>query len=330
MMAEAKPKVAFYWCASCGGCEEAVVDLAEDLLKVVEAVELAFWPVALDFKREDVERLPDGSLAAAFINGAIRLSEHEEMAHLLRRKAQLVIAYGSCAHLGGVPGLANLHDRGSIFQYVYRDAPSVANPEGVFPQERFPAEEGELELPAFWDTVKALDQVVEVDYYVPGCPPTPKVTRAAIEALFGEGELPPKGTVLGAGTRALCHECPLNETKPDKLLLEGFKRVHEVIPEPNKCLLAQGLICLGPATREGCGALCISANMPCTGCFGPLDRVRDYGGKALSEIASILNSNDEGEIERALEKVADPVGTFYRYSLPKSFLGRRIRRGDRP
>ncbi|MGQ9734443.1 MAG: oxidoreductase [Candidatus Bipolaricaulia bacterium] len=321
-----KPKVAFYWCASCGGCEEAVVDLAEDILKVVEAVELAFWPVALDFKREDVEKLADGSLAAAFINGSIRLSEHEEMAHLLRRKAQVLIAYGSCAHLGGVPGLANLHDRGSIFQYVYKDAPSVSNPAGIYPQERFSANEGELELPAFFDTVKALDQVVEVDYYVPGCPPTPKVTLAAIEALFG-GELPPqKGTVLGAGTRALCHECPLNETKPEKLLLDGFKRVHEAIPEPNKCLLAQGFLCLGPATREGCGALCISANMPCTGCFGPLDRVRDFGAKALSEVASILNLNDEQEIEKALERMVDPVGTFYRYSLPRSFLKRRIKR----
>ncbi len=64
-----KPKVALYWCASCGGCEEAVVDLAEDLLKVVEAVDIVFWPVALDFKKSDVESLPDGDIAVSFING---------------------------------------------------------------------------------------------------------------------------------------------------------------------------------------------------------------------------------------------------------------------
>ncbi|HJW75296.1 MAG TPA: oxidoreductase, partial [Thermoleophilia bacterium] len=52
-----KPKVAFYWCASCGGCEEAVVDLAEDVLTVVDAVDIVFWPVALDFKVSDVEAL---------------------------------------------------------------------------------------------------------------------------------------------------------------------------------------------------------------------------------------------------------------------------------
>ena len=82
-----KPKVAFYWCASCGGCEEAVVDLGEDILKVVEAVDILFWPVALDFKRKDVEALQDGELAATFINGAVRSTEQEEMTELLRKKS---------------------------------------------------------------------------------------------------------------------------------------------------------------------------------------------------------------------------------------------------
>jgi len=56
----AKPKVAIYWCASCGGCEEAVVDINEDILKVAEAVDFVLWPVALDFKKKDVEALKDG------------------------------------------------------------------------------------------------------------------------------------------------------------------------------------------------------------------------------------------------------------------------------
>src|SRR3990172_9325205 len=101
-MAE-KPKVAFYWCASCGGCEEAVVDLAEKVLDVVAAVDIVFWPVALDFKVEDVERMEDKSIAVSFINGAVRLSEQEEMAKLLRRKSRLVGALGGCSHMGGVP-----------------------------------------------------------------------------------------------------------------------------------------------------------------------------------------------------------------------------------
>ena len=100
-----KPKVAFYWCASCGGCEEAVVDLAEKILDVVAAVDIVFWPVALDFKKADVEAMEDGSILAAFVNGSIRTTEQEEMAHLLRRKAKVLVAFGSCAHLGGIPAL---------------------------------------------------------------------------------------------------------------------------------------------------------------------------------------------------------------------------------
>jgi F420-non-reducing hydrogenase small subunit len=87
--------------------------------------------------------------------------------------------------------------------------------------------------------------------------------------------------------------------------------------------MAQGLVCLGPATRGGCEARCIQGNMPCTGCFGPVSRVRDYGAKALSAVASLADSNDEAQIVRILEAVPDPVGTFYRYSLPAALLQRK-------
>ncbi|HYM40278.1 MAG TPA: oxidoreductase [Thermoplasmata archaeon] len=315
-----KPKVAFYWCASCGGCEEAVVDLAEGVLDVVAAVDIVFWPVALDFKVTDVEALPDGGITVSFINGAVRLSEQEDMVRLLRRKSKYVIAFGSCSHLGGIPGLANLWDRRSIFEWYYHKAPSVADGGSQEPRERVEVPEGTLELPAFWDVVKSLDQVIDVDYYLPGCPPTPKLIGNAVTALL-KGELPPKGAVL-AGTRALCHECPLNETKPEKLLIKELKRVHLTKVDPEKCLLAQGVLCLGPVTRGGCEALCVKGAMPCTGCFGPTDEVRDQGAKGISYLASILDFDDEADIRRAMEAVPDPVGTFYRYALPRSILMR--------
>ena len=318
-----KPKVAFYWCASCGGCEEAVVDLAEGILDVVGAVDIAFWPVALDFKRRDVEALDDRALLATFINGAIRTTEQEEMAHLLRRKSQLLIAFGACAHLGGIPGLANLWDRESIFRRAYLESPSTVNPNGTFPQTRSEEDGHRLTLPGFYDTVRSLDQVVPVDYYLPGCPPTPKIIVQAVQTLLS-GALPPPGMVL-APDRALCEECPRKESRPEKLTTSTFKRPHQVLIDENTCLLAQGLLCMGPATRAGCAALCVQGNMPCTGCFGPTSRVRDHGGKALSALASIVASNDAGEIERILAQVPDPIGTLYRYSLPSSLLRRRRR-----
>lgn len=316
----AKPKVAFYWCASCGGCEEAVVDLAEGILDVVAAVDIVFWPVALDFKREDVEQMADKEIDVCFINGAVRLSEQEEMVKLLRRKSKLVIAFGSCSHLGGIPGLANLFERQELLDRAYREVPSLeAN--GAIPQTHIQVPEGELELPAFYDSVFTLNQVVDVDYYLPGCPPTPELLANAVQAVL-KGELPPKGTVL-APDKALCEECDRNETKPEKLLIKDIKRVHEVEIDPEKCLLAQGIVCMGPATRSGCGAKCINGNMPCTGCFGPTSRVKDQGAKALSAIASIVDYNEDIDIERIMQKLVDPAGTFYRYGVPASLLYRK-------
>ena len=322
----AKPKVAFYWCASCGGCEEAVVDLNEDLLKVADAVDIVLWPVALDFKRKDVEALGDGEIAVSFINGAIRLEEQEEMVKLLRRKSGLVVAFGSCAHLGGIPGLANFWTRDTIFQRAYKEVPTVENPEGITPQLKTAVDVGELTLPEFYDTVKTLDQTIPVDYYLPGCAPPPDLIMNAVNAIL-KGELPEKGAVL-APEKALCDTCPLQETKPEKLSIKQIKRPYEIKIDPEKCFLEQGLICLGPATRSGCGETCIKANMPCRGCFGPVDGVVDQGTKALSMIASILGIAEEDkmteeDVKKLIDGIADPAGTFYRFSLPASLLRRR-------
>lgn len=315
-----KPKVGFYWCASCGGCEEAVVDLAEDILGVVEAVDILFWPVALDYKRADVEALSNEELAVSFINGAIRSSEQREMVELLRQKSKLVVAFGSCAQMGGIPGLANLFDRDEMMHEVYFKSPSVINTEQLVPGEETDVKEGKLHLPQLWDTVKTLDQVIDVDYYLPGCPPPVDLIKNAVNAILS-GQLPAKGAVL-APDEALCEECPRRETKPETLALKEFKRPHEILIDPDTCLLAQGLICLGPVTRKGCGGLCIKANMPCTGCMGPTSHVVDFGAKALSAMASIVDSREESDIEQIMGNIVDPVGTFYRYSLPMSLLHR--------
>ncbi|MBI3989291.1 MAG: oxidoreductase, partial [candidate division NC10 bacterium] len=308
-----KPKVAFYWCASCGGCEESIVDLAEDILMVVDAVDIVFWPVAMDFKKKDVEAMPDGSILATMINGAIRTSEQEEMARLLRRKSKILIAYGACAHLGGIPSLANQFEREQILEYVYENAPSVANEQKTRPELEYRDNGRVATLPEFRHVVRSLDQVVDVDYYLPGCPPTPKLLKQAVLTLLS-GNLPPKGAVLAPDV-ALCDECPRKDTKPTDLRFSQFKRPHWTQIDPEKCLLAQGVVCMGPATRGGCEALCVKGNMPCTGCFGPTSRVKDQGAKILSSLCSSVDAKEEKEIEGILDGIPDPVGTFYRYGL---------------
>ena len=318
----AKPKVAFYWCASCGGCEEAVVDLAENILKVVEAVEFVLWPVAMDFKIKDVEALQDGEIAVSFINGSIRTGEQEHIAKLLRKKSGLVVAFGACAHIGGTPGLANFSNREIIFDYVYQKSPSLDNPNKIFPQEKTIVKEGELTLPKFYNTVFTLDQVIDVDYYLPGCAPPPDLIMNAVEAIL-TGNLPPKGTVL-APDKSLCDSCKRKITKPEKAVIKQIKRVHEVLLDPERCFLDQGIICLGPATRDGCGERCINANMPCRGCFGSTSRVEDQGAKFLSALASIIDADTDEEIKKITDSIADPAGIFYFYSLPASMLRRKL------
>ena len=322
----AKPKVAFYWCASCGGCEEAVIDLNEDILKVVEAVDIVFWPVALDFKKKDAEAIGDGEIAVSFINGAIRTEEQEEMVKLLRKKSGLIVAFGSCSHLGGIPGLANFWNRETIFTRVYKTGPSTANPNGIVPQQKTNIPEGELTLPEFYDTVKTLDQTIDVDYYLPGCAPPPDLIMNAVTAIL-EGKLPEKGAVL-APEKSLCDTCPRGEKKPEKLSIKEIKRPYEIIPDPEKCFLEEGIICLGPVTRSGCGERCINANMPCRGCFGPTKEVIDQGAKGLSAIVSILGVEDEEkmtdeDMQKLIDQIVDPAGLFYMYSLPSSLLKRK-------
>ncbi|HPA18381.1 MAG TPA: oxidoreductase [Verrucomicrobiae bacterium] len=321
-----KPKIAFYWCASCGGCEESVVDLAEDILMVVENVDIVFWPVAMDFKKKDVEAMPDGSITACFLNGAIRTEEQEEMAHMLRRKAKILIAYGACAHLGGIPALANQFSKEHVMEWAYDKCPTVTNPSRTRPQTSYKDNGRTATLPAFRNVVRALDQVVDVDYYIPGCAPTPALLKGAVVALLS-GKLPPKGTTL-APDIALCDECPRKASKPTDVGYPEFKRPHLARIDPNLCMLAQGFVCMGPATRGGCGALCINGNMPCTGCFGPTSRVRDQGAKILSSICSSVAPKDEAGIDAVLEGIPDPVGTFYRYGLAHCLLRRKVSLND--
>jgi F420-non-reducing hydrogenase small subunit len=320
----AKPKLALYWAASCGGCEIAVLDTELKVLEIADFFDIVFWPCAMDFKYDDVRAMADGEITLTLFNGAIRSSENYEVAQLLRRKSVLLCAFGSCASDGGIPGLANLTSAEAIQRYVYEDSPSTVNPEKVRPQTEWQVPAGTLRLPHLWNTVRTLPQVVDVDYVVPGCPPQPDrikdVVDAVMDILKNGKPLPPKGTVLGADARACCEECPRQR---DVKKLKKFVRPHEIVQDPQICLLEQGMVCMGPATRAGCGAKCVQAGVPCRGCYGPPANVRDQGAKMASAIAGVIDSDDPEEIQALVDSIPDAIGTFYRFTLPSSTLRRR-------
>jgi F420-non-reducing hydrogenase small subunit len=314
----AKPKLALYWAASCGGCDVAVLDTNEKILDIANLVDIVFWPIAADFKYHHVREMADKSIDLCLFNGAVRSTEQEEIARLLRAKSKVLVAFGSCACFGGIPALANFSDRSQILQQVYKDAPSNINNDGTVPQTKITVTEGEMELPELFDTVLTLAQVVPVEYSVPGCPPPVDLILKLVD-LYATGKLPPVGAVI-ASDKTLCDEC--DRIKEEKKVAR-FYRPHEIIPDPKKCLLEQGIICCGPATRGGCGLRCIKANMPCRGCFGPPAGVADQGAKMLSAIASIYEGDGTEDIKKMLEEVVDPAGTFYRFGMADSMLKRK-------
>lgn len=332
-----KPKFGMYWASSCGGCEISVLNIGDKILDVDAIFDIAFWPVAADFKYQNVRNYPDGYIDLCLFNGAIRNSENEEMAHLLRQKSKVLVAFGSCAYEGCIPALSNLTTKEATLNTIYLDNVSLDNPEGTLPQESTEVAEGELTLPSFYHTVKSLDQVVPVDYYIPGCPPEPHqiwaVLQVVVNALLKGAELPPPGSIVGAGKVAVCEECVLEK---DVKKIARFYRPYDILPEPGICLLEQGLVCMGPATLSGCGALCPQVGMPCRGCYGPMVDVEDQGAKMLAAIASVLDVGEAGEdehdlehkIDAAMETLVDPAGTFYRFSMAHSMLRRARLNGN--
>lgn len=322
MTGDARPRFAMYWGAACGGCDIAVLNLNGQLLDVAARFEIAFWPAVVDMKYADLAAMPDQSILLTLFSGAIRNSENEEIARLLRRKSQLLVAFGACAVWGGIPGLANLSSPAEIFAAAYDDGLSTVNPGDVRPLARTDCPEGELRLPVFQPLVRTLEQVVPVDYSVPGCPPETariaEIMDVVGAVLDGRAELPPRGSVLGAGTSTVCDEC--NRERHEKRLA-AFARVQSVAHlDPHLCLLEQGIPCNGPATRSGCGALCPKAGAQCIGCYGPAAGVTDQGARLLSAFASIVEAREPLDIDRALAGIADPVGQFYRFGLAASPL----------
>jgi F420-non-reducing hydrogenase small subunit len=318
-----KLQMAVYWGAACGGCCVSVLDVHEALFLVLEHADLVFWPIALDTKYKDVEAMPDKHLDLTLYNGAIRNSENEHIAKLLRQKSKVLVAYGSCAHLGGIPGLANFATKERIFQRVYHESESTVNPEGTRPQTSYTVPEGELTLPEMYNDVKRLDQVVDVDYYIPGCPPQTERLVDVFKLIVSGATLPPGGSVVGVYEKNQCEYCKREKT--DAKLVKRFYRPWEIQDDGKTCLLEQGIICMGPATRGGCDARCIDANMPCRGCYGPPPDVIDPGAKMMSAIATMIDANDAAEARAIADSIVDPGGTFYRFSLPSALLRRTVK-----
>lgn len=302
-----KAKIGTMWLGGCSGCHLSIADFHEALLDVMELADFEFSPVLMDTKYDEIPELD-----VVIIEGGIRNDENRELAELLREKAKFVINYGTCAVYGGIPGLGNLNTPEELAQEAYINSPSTPNEEGIIPNE---------EVPHLESRVRPLNEVIDVDLSVPGCPPRSDVVAQAVLALL-------KGEPVELPSTNLCEVCP-REKPPEGLAMDFIKRQFEIgKPEEELCLIPQGLICMGPATISICGAECPTIAIQCRGCYGPTPKVQDQGAKMISAIASDYGVEQDKTVdpEEVADQLDDIVGTFYTYTLPAALVPVKMRK----
>nr|Q00406.1 RecName: Full=F420-non-reducing hydrogenase vhc subunit G [Methanococcus voltae]CAA43505.1 methylviologen reducing hydrogenase subunit [Methanococcus voltae PS] len=284
----------------CSGCHISLIDLHEDLLDILEQVELIHSPVLMD-----VREIPD-DIDVALIEGGVRSGENLHIAREMREEAKVVIAFGTCAVYGGIPGMGNLYSNEELLEKAYKTTITTKNDEGIIPSE---------EVPALTSRVTPLSQVIDVDYIFQDAPPKPELIASVLTALLEEKE--PE-----LSNKNMCEVCP-REKSSEGVVVGELKRNYEGEIDPKKCLLEQGYVCMGVATRASCRCFCaLVRHVPCTGCYGPTDKVVDQGAKMISALASDYKVDDDKEMnpKELPNKIIDKVGSFYKFTLPSALI----------
>lgn len=289
-----KLTLATAWLSGCSGCHVSILDNDFGLLDVLERFEIVYSPL-VDFK-EVPERVD-----VAVIEGAVSNLHDIELCASLRAAATTVVALGTCATYGGITGLRNLYEPDALREACYADEGNGR-----------PGENGAGEVPVLQERVRPVGRVIEVDHVVPGCPPLPGTIASTLMSLAA-------GESVEYPRHNLCHECARLK---EKMLEAQREFITDNVYAPfeleriddQMCFLEQGVICMGPVTREGCGTQCIDANMPCRGCWGPAVETLEQGAKMIDALAPVLPAG-------AMMYLDDLVGTGYRYSMASSVLG---------
>lgn len=280
-------KIALEWLASCSGCEISVLDLHEGIIELLKEAEIVYAPVLMDTKE-----VPD-DIDIAIVSGSVRNEENRERLEELRKKSKTLIAYGTCACYGGITGMADLYRPEDVTARIYSDNPSTESAD-------VPSEV----VPELLPIVHPAGDFTEVDYYLPGCPPKEMLVWDILMPLI-------KGEVPDVPKKSVCAEC---SRWMDHVEFEKLHRRIEGNPDPQKCFLSQGYVCLGSVTLGRCSALCTAAGIPCHGCGGPsLDVLREpshdvYNG-VIKRIAHLSNM-PEKDVEKQIRDIGHVIYGF--------------------
>jgi len=245
-------KVAFMQLSSCWGCHQSLLNAHLGLLPILPQLEIVYWPAVVDFKLEYLKERQDGEIVVGFIEGVARIKKDTENVKLMRQKCAIIVALGACPCYGSVAGLANLFDKDDLIQRKFIETESITDEKPKEPSEH---------VPGFEEFIVNLKDIINVDMFIPGCPPTTNNIIASISFLLtliseDPANLDKEGSV--------CNNCNLNN---------------------NGCFLNDDTLCYGSITAAGCKLMCPNDGDICYGCYKSTNKP----GKRFKQLGDILS-----------------------------------------
>jgi len=236
-----KPKVAFFALTSCEGCQFTLLDLGEKFFNLLKKGEL------IDFSLIEETPFPQKvEIDVAFVEGSPITKKEVSLIKKIREESKLLVVVGNCAALGGIPKIKNYQDKEKTINFIYKDLKNIDNPD-----------------------IKGIDEFVEVDFTIPGCPINGEEFLKYAEILL-------QGKIPEVCQSPVCSECPLRAKKD--------------------CFLAKKKICFGLISLSGCKAVCPRGGLQCFGCRGLIK-----GVKVKNLIELLKKFEGEKEVEAKLE-----------------------------
>jgi len=162
-----KLRLATAWLGGCSGCHMSFLDLGERVIELMDSCELVYSPLM------DIKEFPEG-VDVTMVEGAVANLENLELLQQIRKSSKLLISFGDCAITGNVTSLRNFFSVEDVLTAVYHAGPGSA------PR----SDKTDEILPELLPRVLPLHQVVQVDAYIPGCPPDPERIYTALVALL--------------------------------------------------------------------------------------------------------------------------------------------------
>ena len=165
----AKPKVATTSLCGCFGCHMSLLDIDERILQLVDRVEFDRSPI------NDIKKIV-GSVEVGLVEGGCANEDNVRVLREFRKHCKMLVSVGDCAINGGIPAMRNMVPLEECYAEAFLHGPTVVNPRGKIPDDD--------EIPLLLDKVYPCHEVVKVDFYLPGCPPSADTLWEALTALL--------------------------------------------------------------------------------------------------------------------------------------------------